>query len=65
MAEIPARWKRLLATTDLAFLVPGLEEALRQGADLAPHKRAELLRDVEAYWLGDEVPDFCLSGDTQ
>lgn len=65
MADLPEPWKRLLATTDLPYLVPGLEAGLRQGAKCDPRLRAELLRNVEAYWLGDEVPDFCLSGDTQ
>ncbi|MDP3803474.1 MAG: hypothetical protein U1C74_31970 [Phenylobacterium sp.] len=64
MADIPEPWKRLLATTDLPHLVPGLAAAVRQGADLAPHTRDELLREIDAYWLGDEVPDFSSSGDT-
>ena len=64
MADLPEPWKRLLATTDLPNLVPGLEAALRQGPDLDPHVRAELLREINAHWLGDETPDFFWPGDT-
>ena len=64
MADLPEPWKRLLATTDLPYLVPELEAALGQGPDLDPHVRAELLREINAYWLGDELPDFPSPGDT-
>lgn len=64
MADLPEPWKRLLATTDLPYLVPGLEAALRQGPDLDPHVRAELLREINALWLGDELPDLFWPGDT-